>query len=97
MATTNTDLTTLPYRERVKLIQERMRGLQYPTFQGLKKPARVLAAEKTLDEWKRKNDEHLDKQRAAHRTKLNAVKDAFIVGDVQKAVQLIHALEKELQ
>ena len=91
-ANTNTILA-LPYRDRVKLAQERIKSLQRYTFKPLPKPARVVAAEKLVREWEEKEAEHDRKQRSEHRQKLNAITDALIVGDMQKAVALMQRLE----
>ncbi len=89
MAKTVETTLTLPYRDRVKLAQDRIKYLQRYTFKPLPKPARVAAAEKLVREWDEKNMEHDRKQRAEHREKLNAITDALIVGDMAKAVALI--------
>ena len=86
------NITLLPYAERVKLVRERLNGLRYPKTKPLAKPARVLTSEKVVDDWRAKNDEHEDAQRRAHRTKLNEVQDALIVGDIPKAVELLQKL-----
>lgn len=94
MAKANTDtILALPYRDRVKLAQERIKSLQRYTFKPLQKPARVVAAEKLVREWEEKEAEHDRKQRSEHRQKLNAITDALIVGDMQKAVALMQKLE----
>lgn len=91
--TTKTEnITLLPYAERVKMVRERLRGLQWPKTTPLPMPAKVAAAEKTLKEWQDKARAHEDAQRAAHRAKLNEVQDAMIVGDMLKAVSLLQKL-----
>jgi len=93
MTTTKTEnITLLPYSERVKLVRERLNGLRYPKTTPLKKPVKVAAAEQILREWQDKDNEHQEAQRMTHRKKLHAVQDALIVGDMQKAVQLLAAL-----
>ncbi len=87
---TKTDnITLLPYRERVRLVQERLRDLARPKVTPLPKPARVVAAEKLAQEWDKKNDAHMEAQRAKHRAKKNEITDALIVGDMEKAVSLL--------
>jgi hypothetical protein len=94
MAKANTDtIMALPYRDRVKLAQERIKSLQRYTFKPLPKPARVVAAEKLVREWEEKDAAHDRQQRSEHRQKLNAITDALIVGDMQKAVTLMQRLE----
>ena len=94
MAKANTDtILALPYRDRVKLAQERVKSLQRYTFKPLPKPARVVAAEKLVREWEEKDAEHDRKQRSEHRQKLNAITDALIVGDMKKAVAMMQRLE----
>lgn len=94
MAKANTDtILALPYRDRVKLAQERVKSLQRYTFKPLPKPARVVTAEKLVRQWEEKEQEHDRKQRSEHRQKLNAITDALIVGDMQKAVTLMQRLE----
>lgn len=94
MAKANTDtILALPYRDRVKLVQERIKSLQCYSFKPLPKPARVAAAEKLVSEWEDKNEAHDRQQRSEHRQKLNAITDALIVGDMQKAVTLMQRLE----
>ena len=94
MAKANTDtFLTLPYRDRVKLAQDRIKSLQRYSFKPLPKPARVVAAEKLLREWEEKEAAHDRQQRSEHRQKLNAITDALIVGDMQEAVTLIQRLE----
>ena len=92
MATIKENITLLPYRERTKLVRERLQWLRSPKVIGLYKPAKVLAAEKIVAEWEAKNETHLDAQRASFREKKNAVIDALIVGDTQKAVALLQKL-----
>lgn len=89
----NTNITSLPYRDRVKMAQERIRSVQRPAIKSLPKPARVVAAEKLVQEWEEKAQEYERKQRAEHREKLNAVTDALIVGDMAKAVNLLQKME----
>ena len=92
MSTKKTDnLTLLPYRERVKLVQERMQAMQYPKTTPLPKTAKVAAAEKLLREWEEKNEAHCEAQRQAHRTKRAAIADALILGQMDKAVELLRA------
>jgi len=94
MAKASTDtILALPYRDRVKLAQERIKSLQRYTFKPLPKPARVVAAEKLVREWDEKEAAHDRQQRSEHRQKLNAITDALIVGDMQKAVALMQKLE----
>ena len=94
MAKANTDtILALPYRDRVKLAQERIKSLQRYTFKQLPKPARVVTAEKLVRQWGEKEQEHDRKQRSEHRQKLNAITDALITGDMQKAVTLMQKLE----
>jgi hypothetical protein len=94
MAKANTDtILALPYRDRMKLVQERIKSLQRYSFKPLPKPARVAAAEKLVREWEDKNEVHDRQQRSEHRQKLNAITDALIVGDMQKAVTLMQRLE----
>jgi hypothetical protein len=92
MSTKTENITLLPYRERVKLIQERMRTLNSPKPVPLKMPARVAAAAKLLNEWEQKNRVHMDAQRDAHRAKLHEIHDAMIVGDMPRAVALLQKL-----
>ena len=84
-------ITLLPYRERVKLVQQRMQAMQYPKTTPLPKPARVAAAEKLVREWEAKNAAHCDAQRQAHKEKRAAIADALILGDMEKAVSLLRA------
>lgn len=92
MSTKKTEnLTLLPYRERVKLVQQRMQALAYPKTTNLPKPARVAAAEKLLREWEAKNEAHCEAQRQAHRAKRAAIADALILGQMDKAVELLRA------
>lgn len=94
MAKANTDtILALPYRDRVKLAQDRIKSLQRYTFKPLPKPARVVAAEKLVREWEEKDAAHDRQQRSEHRQKLNAITDALIVGDMQRAVTLMQRLE----
>lgn len=86
------NITLLPYRERVKLVRERMANLRRPKVASLPKPAKVRAAEKTLREWEAKNEAHEDAQRDAWRAKLHEVQDALIVGDMARAVALMQRL-----
>ena len=92
MTTKSEGITLLPYRERVKLVQERMRGLRAPKTKPLNKPARVTAAETVWREWEAKNEAHVDAQRDAHRAKLREIQDALIVGDMVQAVMLLQRL-----
>lgn len=87
------DITLLPYRERVKLVQQRVAHLRWPSVPDLPKNARVLAAEKVLAEYQKRNQEHEDKVRLGRRQKLNAITDALIVGDMKTAVLLLQKLE----
>lgn len=92
MSTKKTEnLTLLPYRERVKLVQQRMQAMQYPKTTPLPKPAKVVAAEKLLREWEAKNEAHCEAQRQAHRAKRAAIADALILGQMDKAVELLRA------
>lgn len=94
MSTTKTEnITLLPYRERVKLVRDRVASIRMPTVQNLKKPARVTAAEKVVREWDELNEAHRHAQRILHKQKLNAVTDALIMGDMAKAVALMQKLE----
>lgn len=93
MATTKDKIAQLPYRERAKLVRERLQHLRYPSITSLPKPAKVLAAEKIVAEWEERNSAHADAQRAAFREKRNAVSDALILGDMQKAVALLQKLD----
>ncbi len=86
------NITLLPYRERVKLVRERLTNLRRPKVESLPKPAKVQAAEKTVNDWLVKNEAHEDAQRAAWRAKLHAVQDALIVGDMARAVSLMQRL-----
>lgn len=86
------NITLMPYRERVKLVRERLNGLRRPKVTSLPKPAKVLAAEKVVSEWQVKNEFHEEVQRADFRAKLNAVQDALIIGDMPKAVALLGKL-----
>lgn len=85
------NITLLPYRERVKLVQQRLQALAYPKTTPLPKPAKVAAAEKLLREWQAKDDAHQDAQRAKHREQRAAIADALILGDMEKAVTLLRA------
>lgn len=85
------NLTLLPYRERVKLVQQRMQAMQYPKTTPLPKPAKVVAAETLLREWEAKNEAHCEAQRQAHRAKRAAIADALILGQMDKAVELLRA------
>jgi glutamine synthetase adenylyltransferase len=85
-------ITLLPYRERVKLVQQRMQALEHPKYEQLPKPAKVAAAEKLLREWEQKNDEHIDAQRKAHRAKRAEIADALILGQMERAVELLRAV-----
>ena len=89
MAKDTESIIALPYRDRVRMAQERIRSIQRPALQVLPKSARVVAAEKVVHEWEDKADEYNRKQRAEHREKLNAITDALIVGDTAKAVALL--------
>ncbi len=92
MSTKKTEnLTLLPYRERVKLVQQRLQALAYPKTTSLPKPAKVAAAEKLLREWEAKNEAHCEAQRQAHRAKRAAIADALILGQMDKAVELLRA------
>lgn len=92
MATTKDKIEQLPYRDRAKLVRERLQHLRYPSIASLPKPAKVLAAEKVVSEWEAKNSAHADAQRAAFREKRNAVSDALILGDMKKAIDLLQKL-----
>jgi quinol monooxygenase YgiN len=52
-----------------------------------------VAAEKLVNEWEEKCAAHDRQQRSEHRQKLNAITDALIVGNMQKAVTLMQKLE----
>ncbi len=92
MSTKKTEnLTLLPYRERVKLVQQRLQAMAYPTTTSLPKPAKVAAAEKLLREWEAKNEAHCEAQRQAHRAKRAAIADALILGQMDRAVELLRA------
>lgn len=94
MATKTTEnITLLPYRERVKLVQMRLQSLRHPKVTRLPKSARVVAAEKVVADWQARDDEHEKTQRDTHRAKLNEVQDALIVGDMLKAVSLLQKLK----
>ncbi len=94
MAKANTDtILALPYGTRVKLAQERIKFIQHYSCKPLPKPARVAAAEKLVIEWEEKQQAHDRQQRSEHRQKLNAITDALITGDMQKAVTLLQKLE----
>jgi hypothetical protein len=94
MAKASTDtILALPYRDRVKLAQDRIKWLQRYSFKPLTKPARVVAAERLVREWEEKEAAHDRQQRSEHRQKLNAITDALIVGDMQKAVTMMQQLE----
>lgn len=86
------NITLLPYSERVKLVRERLASLRRPKVESLPKPAKVLAAEKTVDDWLVKNEAHENAQRDAWRAKLHEVHDALIVGDMARAVALMQRL-----
>lgn len=93
MSTKKTEnLTLLPYRERVKLVQQRMQALAYPKTTPLPKSAKVVAAEKLLREWEAKNEAHCEAQRQAHLAKRAAIADALILGQMDKAVELLRAV-----
>lgn len=87
MATDN--ITLLPYRERVKLIQQRLQAMRYPVTKPLPKPAKVLAAQKLVREWEEKDSEHREAQRQEHAKKRAEIADALILGDMKKAVELL--------
>jgi len=89
--TTTKDFTLLPYRERVKLVQQRMQAMQHPKTTPLPKPAKVAAAEKLLREWEAKDEEHREAQRQEQRNKRAAIADALILGDMEQAVKLLRA------
>jgi hypothetical protein len=93
MITKTENITLLPYRERVKLVQQRMLALQFPKTKALPKSAKVLAAEKVVREWEEKNDAHCDRQRQAHRSKRAAIADALILGRMEDAVKLLQIEE----
>ncbi len=87
------NITLLPYRERVKLVRDRLSGFRQPKVTDLPKPARVLAAEKVVGAWNEKNAEHRDAAYQAWRAKRNEIEDALIVGDTDKAVKLLQQLK----
>lgn len=89
---TKEGIVLLPYNERVKLVRSRLSSLRYPKIEPLKKPAKVVAAQKIVDEWAEKETAHEDAQRLAHKQKLHAIEDALIVGDMLKAVELMSKL-----
>ncbi len=86
-------ILALPYRERLKLMQERLHGLTYAKVKPLTKPNRVVLAEKVVSEWEAKNEKHEEAQRVAHRKALNEIRDAMILGDAKRAVELMRKLE----
>lgn len=93
MTTQHDNILAMPYRDRVKLAQERIKYAQRYSFKQPPKPARVVAAEKVVGEWEAKCDALDRQQRSEHRQKINAITDAIIVGDMAKAVALLQKLE----
>ena len=87
------NITLLPYRERVKLVRERLSGFRQPRVSDLPKPARVVAAEQVVDAWCKKNTEHRDAAYQGWRMRKNEIEDALIVGDTDKAVKLLQQLK----
>lgn len=89
------NITLLPYRERVALVRARLNYLNYPKTTPLPKPAVVQAAEKRLREWQEKNDAHEEAQLMRWYDRRNEIQDALIVGDMQKAIDLLQRFEAD--
>ena len=87
------NITLLPYAQRVKLVQDRMRDLERPKIVDLPKSKRVIAAEKVVADYDYRNEAYTNDQRRASYTKLNLIRDALIVGDMVKAVELLNKYE----
>lgn len=83
------DITLLPYRERVKLIRERLSGMRWPKHTDIPKSKRVLAAEKVMNEYNERNEKARRAGEDAHRERRNAVQDALILGDTETALKLL--------
>ena len=88
----NDGITLLPYRERVKLVRERLASMRHPGHTDLPKSQRVLAAEKVLHEYWARNEKAREASYAEHRRRKNEVQDALIVGDMARAVALMQRL-----
>jgi len=89
MATKTEGITLLPYRERVKLVRDRLSSLRQPKHVDLPKSKRVLAAEAVMSDYHERNQAHRDAQWNAWRLKRHEVEDALIVGDTAKALALL--------
>lgn len=92
---TSNPLATVPYRERLKLLDQRLRDVRYPTIKPLPKPTKVQAAERVVAEWEAKNEAHIQAQRDAHKAKMNRIKDEVILGNAEEAVRLLRELDAE--
>ncbi len=93
---TSNSLATVPYRERLKLLDQRLRDVRYPTIKQMVKPAKVQAAERVVADWEAKNEAYMQTQRDAHRAKMSRIKDEVILGNADEAVRLLRELDAEV-
>lgn len=84
----------IPHNERVRIIRDRLRTVRHSApIKDIPKSKRVQSAEKVLAEWEAKNEAARDAQYKAHQAKRREVENAILLGDAQKAVELLNALE----
>jgi hypothetical protein len=96
MKTTETKDSTafaLPYREKVKMVKDRLQALRYPVVNDLPKSVKVRNAEKVLAEWDKANEGYRLQQRQDRRKLHNDICDALCLGDMHKAVTLMREAE----
>ena len=87
------NITLLPYRERVKLVRERLAAMRAPKHEGIPKSQRVLAAEKVMHDYYVRNEAAREVAYEVHRKRKHEVQDALILGDTEKAIKLLREFD----
>lgn len=96
MATKDRQESIISFNERRKIVAQRLADLRrFRRPADLPKSAKVLAAEKTLEEWERRNSEHINKHYKKFIELRREIEDALLLGDNEKAVRLLRSIEDD--
>lgn len=84
---------TISNAERLKLFKLRLDKLKWAQCTDLPKPVEVQQAEEAVRAWSIANGEHRRKQSDEHQRNFEAISDAMLLGDMEKALTLLQKLE----
>ena len=81
---------------RLQLVRDRLKALpSYPRLEELPPSKAVLKAKAVVKQYEEADRKHRNRQRDAYFDRKRAVEDAMILGDFDKALRLLHALEAD--